>query len=92
MPRPKNVIPTVQLCLMLPEDIRGWLDLQLFSELEGRVPKGAYQDFFLRLIRQERDWRSLDLSEFGFVPGARVAGAAGVLDELRRRLRAEAEL
>ena len=72
MPRPRNVIPTAALCLMLPEDLRGWLDLHLFSDVEGRVPQGAYQSFFVRKIREEMEHRRLDTG-VGIVQGPKEA-------------------
>lgn len=55
MPRPRAAIPRRLLNLALPEDLRARLDLHLYSEVEGRVPQGAYQEFFSRLIREELD-------------------------------------
>lgn len=55
MPTRPNVIPSVQLVLMLPMDIKTRLDLHLYSDLRGRVPKGAYQAFFVRLLKDYFD-------------------------------------
>lgn len=52
MSRPPNIIPPTRLTLRLPEDVRARLDLYLWSELEGRVPFGRYQEFFLARIRE----------------------------------------
>ncbi len=52
MSRRKNIIPVTQLCLKLPEDLRAKLDLYLFSDLEGRVPQGKYQEFFIARIKE----------------------------------------
>ncbi len=52
MSRPPNIIPSVALKLKLPEDLRGKLDLYLYSESEGCVPKGSYQRFFVTLINE----------------------------------------
>jgi hypothetical protein len=35
---------------MLPESIRTKIDVLLWSEVEGCVPRGRYQEFFLGLI------------------------------------------
>ena len=51
MKRPKIIRPT-KLTLMLPEDIRAKLDLHLFSQVENRVPMGAYQRFFIERIQE----------------------------------------
>jgi hypothetical protein len=52
MSRRPNIIPTTPLTLKLPEDLRAKLDLYLISELEGRVPKGKYQEFFIARIKE----------------------------------------
>lgn len=51
MKKPKIIRPT-KLTLMLPEDIRAKLDLHLYSTVEGRVPFGAYQRFFIERITE----------------------------------------
>lgn len=48
-PRPKPIRPS-HLHVMIPEDLRARLDLYLWSNLEGRVPKGAYQKFISERI------------------------------------------
>jgi hypothetical protein len=52
MSRPPNIQRPVAMNLHLPEDIRTRLDLFLFSTVEGRVPKGAYQAFFIERINE----------------------------------------
>jgi hypothetical protein len=51
MRRP-NILRPIKLTTTLPEDIRAKLDLYLYSEVEGRVPKGAYQQFFIERIQE----------------------------------------
>ena len=53
MPKPRRTIRPTYLNLALPEDIRAKLDLHLFSDLEGRVPHGAYSRFICHLLRRE---------------------------------------
>ena len=60
--RRPNIEPSVATNLHLPESVRTRLDLVLFSELEGRVPKGAYQRFFLERLQEFFTTRALDLS------------------------------
>lgn len=89
MPRPRNIIPPTQLCFHLPLDIRAQLDLLLFSKLEGRVPHGAYQEFFAARIREYLESESLDLAPFlpNTDPGfAIVRGRKEVVTKLRRIL------
>ena len=52
MPRPKKTIRTIFKTVGLPEDLVARLELDLFSELEGRVPLGAQQEFFTKLVRE----------------------------------------
>lgn len=52
MARPPSIIRSVKLTTMLPEDIWSRLTLHLYSELEGRVPVGAYQRFLVERIRE----------------------------------------
>ena len=52
MARPKKTIRTIFKTIGLPEDLVARLELDLFSELEGRVPLGAQQEFFTKLIRE----------------------------------------
>lgn len=71
MPRRPELIPRTRLETKIPEDIRARLDLFLYSELEQRVPQGAYQTFFLDRIREFFDWGTLDLGEGLFVRGSK---------------------
>jgi hypothetical protein len=57
--RPPSIIRPVRLSTTLPEDIRARLDLYLYSEVEGRVPLGAYQKFIIERIREFFDRRHL---------------------------------
>jgi hypothetical protein len=50
VPYPTHIIRPTKLTLHLPEDIRTKVDLILWSKMEQRVPKGAYQAFFVKLI------------------------------------------
>lgn len=50
--RPPNVMRPIQLTTNIPEDLRAKLDLHLFSQVEGRVPHGAYSRFLAERIRE----------------------------------------
>ena len=52
MPRPKQTTPSIMKNIALPEPLAAKLELELFSELEGRIPTGAYKDFFTQLLVQ----------------------------------------
>lgn len=76
MSRRPSIIPSEKLNLALPQDIRTRLDLFLHSELEGGVPKGAYQRFFIARILEFFGDKSLDLAPFlGSPPGEFVVRA-----------------
>jgi hypothetical protein len=50
--RPASVLRPIKLTMVLPEDIRARLDLYLYSEVEQRIPHGAYQRFFVERIKE----------------------------------------
>lgn len=53
MPRPRKAVPSVEKNLSLPRDLVVAVDLGLFSELEGKVPFGAWGKYVERLIRED---------------------------------------
>lgn len=53
MPRPKKTIRTEYFHIGLPEDLAAQVKLHLFSEIEGKVPMGAQQEFFTELVRDK---------------------------------------
>lgn len=62
MSRRPNPVPSTQLNLALPLDVHTKLSLHLFSELEQRVPHGAYSRFIVELIRRYFADEHLDLA------------------------------
>ena len=52
MARPKQTIQSVYRNLAIPEPLAAKLDLELYSTLEGRIPTGAYKEFFANLLEQ----------------------------------------
>lgn len=73
MSRRPNAIPSIKLTLMLPSDIHELLTSSVYSELEERVPVGAYQSFFIARIREYFKQEHLDLAAYiGSSPGAWV--------------------
>lgn len=52
MARPKKTTRTVFKNIGLPEDLVARLELHLYSDLEGRIPQGAQQEFFTKLLRE----------------------------------------
>lgn len=51
MARPSNVLRPVHLHTTIPEDLRARMDLHLYSDVEKRVPMGAYQQFICGLVK-----------------------------------------
>ncbi len=60
MSRPQNILRPIKLTTTLPEDVHGPLTLHLFSEVEGRVPQGAYQSFLVDRIREFFSFKRFD--------------------------------
>lgn len=86
MPRPRNIIPSVQIHLRLPAPLVERLQLVLWSELENRVPFGATQDLFTTLLRRYFDERQLDVSAWlGQPPDtSHITATPSTLDALSR--------
>lgn len=53
MPRPRKAIRPLNKKISIPEDIATRVDLQLFSELEGKVPHAAWSELVTGLLK---DW------------------------------------
>lgn len=53
MPRVKRVDRPVRLEITLPESVSAAVELELFSDIEGRVPYGARSKLIEQLLR---DW------------------------------------
>ncbi len=89
MPRPPDILRPIRLTTTFPEDIRAKLDLLLWSDAEGRVPKGAYQKFLLGLIDDHLKSETLDLAELsGIIPPRTyyVRGKPGSIIQLKTLL------
>lgn len=84
-----SVDPTEPLQLKLPQTLLARLTLHLFSDLEGRVPKGKYKEFFCERIREYFEWRRVDLTPYGFPPGYFISGPKEMVEEVERRLQHE---
>lgn len=52
MPKPPNPIKTEYLNVGIRQDLKVKLDLHLFSLVEGRVPHGAYKQFFEGILEE----------------------------------------
>jgi hypothetical protein len=87
MKRP-NVIPSQQLNVALPLPLYTQLSVHLYSELEGRVPHGAYSRFLIDMLRARFSNEELDLAPWlGSPAGAFVvSGPAETLAALKEKL------
>lgn len=70
MPRKPAVTPNKHLHTTIPADLAARLDLLLWSELENRVPQGAYQDFICNAIRDFFNKRTIDVAPY--IPSATI--------------------
>ena len=57
MARPKKTDRPVEKNISLPQSIVVRVELELFSELEGRVPFGAWQRYIVGLIEADMQKR-----------------------------------
>ncbi len=86
--KPKNLIPSQPLNVALPLPLYTKLGAHLYSELEGRVPHGAYSRFMINLLQGYFAHQSLDLAPYaGTQPGgAQVTGSPEAIAILQRLL------
>lgn len=87
MGRKPSLVPTVKLHTALDAELHDKMTSHLFSELEGRVPHGAYQAFLEARIREFFSHRYLDLTPFGFPSGFHVSGPATMIEALESKLK-----
>ena len=88
MSRKANLIPSKQLNVALPLPTFTQLSLELFSDLEQRVPHGAFSAFLTDRIREYFAHQHLDLAPFiGSESGALiVSGTPEAIQALRSAL------
>ena len=53
MPRPSKTDRPVEKRINLPESLVAQVELKLFSDVEGRVPYGAWAAYVQRLIEED---------------------------------------
>ena len=87
MPGRPAIDRPIPLHTSLRTSVRAVLDLSLHSEVEGRVPKGAYQEFLEARIQEHFSWGTLELEPYGYPPGSFVRGPKEVLEQLSLSLR-----
>ena len=83
-----SLVPMRTLNTSIEESLLTKVDLILFSEFEGRVPKGAYQRLISRLFREMFDHREMDLSPYLSEPPGEyvIKGSPATLERLRQQL------
>lgn len=90
MPKPRNIVPTRMLNVALPLPVFAQLTLHLNSDVEGRVPHGAYSQFLSEIIKAHFAAAELDLAPWlpdGVPPGVYVVrGAAETIEALKGKL------
>ena len=79
MAKPKAVIPTIEKKIQIPADLCTRMELELYSDLEQKIPYGAQSEFINKLIRNH--FRAID--EAIMPPGTYTAQFNEV--ELRKR-------
>ena len=91
MSKRPNIIPSQQLNVALPLPLYSKLGAHLYSELEGRVPHGAYSRFLIDQLHSYFSQRHLDLAPYiNGDPGAFVvSGSPEAILALKHALRGE---
>lgn len=52
MSRPPSTIPRISKNISLPQDLIARMELELYSEADGRIPVGAQSKLIEQLLRQ----------------------------------------
>jgi len=59
MGRPRKAVPSIEKNISLPRDLVIAVELELYSEVEGKVPFAAWQRYLESLIRADLARRAL---------------------------------
>ena len=59
MGRPRKAVPSIEKNISLPRDLVVAVELELYSEVEGKVPFAAWQKYLEDLIRKDLARRAL---------------------------------
>jgi hypothetical protein len=52
MARPRKVMRSIEKTICLPENLVAKVELELFSEVDGKVPFGAWQKFVVARLEE----------------------------------------
>jgi len=55
MAKPKLVVRPVEKHISIPSDLAAKIDLRLYSELEGKVPHGAWAKLITLLLQNDQN-------------------------------------
>ena len=90
MAKTPNLIPSKPLNVALPLPLLVKLSSALYSDLEGRVPHGAYSRFLIDLLQVHFTEQALDLAPYvGSEPGTlQITGTPEAIRALTARLEA----
>lgn len=61
--RPSKVIQNLKKHISIPIDLVARLELELYSEVEGRIPMGAQQQFFETLLRDHFERQDQEVAQ-----------------------------
>lgn len=76
MPKRAAIVPNRVIHTTFPPELMTKLELLLWSEAEGRIPKGDLQSFLVARIQEYFSNRSLDLAPYlGSLPGEHMVQA-----------------
>lgn len=78
-----KVLPFDRVLIHIPIDLRAKMSLELYSELEGRIPYGKQSALIAQLLREHFESERLDLQPFGFPEGYFVKGPKAMIEKLR---------
>lgn len=87
MAAPKSIERARLLHVALNDTLLTQLDLHLYSELESRIPKGAYKAFLEDRLREFFSWRRVPIAHLGFPEGFFVAGPPEMLSALENHIK-----
>jgi len=66
MAKPRLTIRPIEKTISIPETLVAQVDIHLYSQLEGRVPHGAWSRYIKRLIERDMEDQQLDREEGGW--------------------------
>lgn len=87
MSRKPSLNPPDYLRFAIAPDLKTRIGLMLYSELEQRIPMGAWQKFMEARLREWLDWKKQPLEQFGFPPGYFITGPGDMVESVVNKLK-----